>query len=121
MPGISPRARKAAQKVFLAGDRWGVHILPMHYYTPVASRKQLRRTESQWRRRLDPLPFPWDIERANGVSDNASAYSAELPLARLYDSPREFQYGPIEAQFLHSWLRTNAPSRVVEIGSGVPP
>lgn len=119
MPGISPFARKIAQKAFFAGDRLNVHVLPVHYYTPVASRKQLRRTESEWRRRLDPLPFRWDIdEQSQWVRDNAGSYPAELPFAKLYDNPREFRYGPIEAQFLHSWLRTNAPSRVVEIGSG---
>ena len=119
MPGISPRARNAAQKLFLAGDRLGVHILPVHYYSPVASRKQLRSSEAQWRRRLEPVPFAWDIDaQLAWVSSQAGAYPTELPLKKLFDGPREFRYGPIEAQFLYSWLRTNAPSRVVEIGSG---
>ena len=96
-----------------------IHVLPVHYYSPVASRQQLRRTENQWRRRLDPVPFHWDMdEQADWVRDNAGRHPSELPLARLYDGPREFRYGPIEAQFLFSWLRTNAPTRVVEIGSG---
>lgn len=119
MPGIPPLARKAAQRIFLAGDRAGVHLLPVHYYSPVASRKQLRRTEHVWRRRLDPMPFPWDLDsQVAWLEDTAGAYPAELPLAQLYNREREFRYGPIEAQFLHSWLRRNAPSRVVEIGSG---
>ncbi len=119
MPGISPLARRTAQKIFFAGDRLGVHVLPVHYYTPVASRKQLRSTESQWRHRLDPLPFAWDVDdQLEWTRAQVGEYPAELPLARLDDGPREFRYGPIEAQFLHGWIRTNAPARIVEIGSG---
>lgn len=119
MPGISPTARKLAQRAFLMGDRLNVHVLPVHYYTPVASRKQLRQTESQWRRRLDPLPFHWNLdEQVTWIQSEASTFPAEVPLAGLYDGEREFRYGPIEGQFLHSWVRTNAPARIVEIGSG---
>lgn len=119
MPGISPTARKLAQRVFMAGDRLNLHVLPVHYYTPVASRKQLRRTEAQWRRRLDPMPFGWDVEaQAQWVRGQVGDHVAEIPLADLYAGDREFRYGPIEGQFLHSWVRTNAPHRIVEIGSG---
>lgn len=119
MPSISPLARRVAQRVFLTGDRLGLHVLPVHYYTPVASRKQLRQSEAEWRRRLDPMPFAWDIDaQATWLSDTAGDFPAELPLQKIFDREREFRYGPIEAQFLHSWLRKNAPSRILEIGSG---
>ncbi len=94
-------------------------MLPVHYYTPIASRKHLRRTESEWRRPLDPIPFAWDIDaQATWISDAAGAYPAEVPLEKLFNREREFRFGPIEAQFLHSWIRTSAPARIVEIGSG---
>jgi len=119
MPQIPPLARKVAQRVFLAGDRVGLHVLPVHYYTPVASRKQLHKSESEWRRRLDPMPFPWDIDaQARWLTDTAGSYPSEVPLEQLQNRKREFRYGPIEAQFLHSWVRKNAPARIVEIGSG---
>lgn len=119
MPGISPVARKVAQRAFMLGDRLNVHVLPVHYYTPVASRKQLRQMEAQWRRRLDPLPFAWDVDDQVGwLRNQVGSHGAEVPLADLYGGEREFRYGPIEGQFLHSWVRTNAPARIVEIGSG---
>jgi len=49
--------KKLATGVFLAADRMGVHILPAHCYSNVASRRDLRRSEDLWRRPLDPIPF----------------------------------------------------------------
>ena len=70
MPGISPLARKAAQRIFLAGDRLGVHVLPVHYYTPVASRKNLRARVAV-APSARPVPFPWDLdEQSDWMSNN---------------------------------------------------
>ncbi len=114
--------KKIATGVFLSGDRIGIHVLPSHYYSNVANCHDLRHNESQWRRPLAPMPFAWDLDRqALWMTDQVRHYAAEVPLEQIYSDCQEvggFRYGPIEAQFLYAYLRTNAPSRVVEIGSG---
>ena len=114
--------KKIATGVFLGGDRIGIHVLPSHYYSNIASRHDLRSQESRWRRPLDPMPFGWDLDRqAQWMTAQVGSFATEVPLDQIYlDSAAVggFRYGPIEAQFLYAYLRTNAPARVVEIGSG---
>lgn len=114
--------KRFAQQAFLAGDRFGVHVLPAHYYSSVASRKTLHKTESQWRHILQPLPFAWDIDaQAEWIRVNAGTFVSEMPIneiVRISEAVGGFRYGRIEAQFLYSYVRRNAPRRVVEIGSG---
>lgn len=109
-------------KAFLAADRMGVHVIPAHFYSPVASRRDLRTTEADWRRPLSPIPFAWDLDaQAQWLTEQVGEFPRELPLPNLYRQSERvggFRYGPIEAQFLYSWLRSNAPRSVLEIGSG---
>jgi hypothetical protein len=114
--------KNLAQRIFLAGDRVGVHLMPSHYYSSVASRTTLRRTESTWRRPLDPIPFRWDLDaQAKWLTTTAGRYPAEVPLAEIFGQSEAvggFRYGPLEAQFLHSFIRAETPAKIVEIGSG---
>lgn len=114
--------KRLATSAFLAGDRVGVHVLPAHYYSPIASRRGLRATEDMWRRPLDPIAFAWDLDaQAAWVVETADEYPQELPLDELMSASEAvggFRFGPIEAQFLYSYIRTAAPKRIVEIGSG---
>ncbi|MCE5292002.1 MAG: class I SAM-dependent methyltransferase [Nocardiaceae bacterium] len=68
------------------------------------------------------MPFEWDLDRqAEWVTTSVGTYPAELPLPDLLEASESvggFRYGPIEAQFLYSYIRTHAPGRIVEIGSG---
>lgn len=114
-------AKSLAAKVFLAGDRLGVHIQPAHYYSSVASRKELRATESTWRRPLAPMPFPWNVDEQADWLRTMAGYVHEVPLSTLYEGAETvggFRYGPLEAQLLHSVIRTVRPPRIVEVGSG---
>lgn len=119
---MRPLVKNLAQRAFLAGDRVGVHLMPSHYYSSVASRKALRRTEGHWRHPLAPLPFEWDMDKqSHWLRANAGTFTGEVPLSDILATSEAvggFRYGPIEAQFLYGYLRANAPRRVVEIGSG---
>ncbi len=114
--------KKWAVRGFLAADRIGLHILPKHYYSSIPSRRELHQTEAEWRRPLNPVPFAWDLDaQVEWLSREAADFPREVPLTDIYagvDSVGGFRYGPIEAQFLHSWIRTNHPRRILEIGSG---
>lgn len=114
--------KSIAQRAFLAGDKVGVHVLPAHYYSPVASRRELRSSEASWRRPVDADLFDADLdEQLAWVAGQAGPYASELPLSRLAGDAEAvggLRYGFVEAQLLHGFLRTSRPGRVVEIGSG---
>jgi predicted O-methyltransferase YrrM len=103
-------------------ERVGLHVIPTNYYSPIASRRELRRTEAEWRRPLHPFPFLWDIDaQADWVSQQAGSFPLELPLDDLACASKTvggLRYGAIEAQFLYSWIRCNSPRRILEVGSG---
>lgn len=111
-----------ANRAFMLSDRLGVHVLPAHYYSPVASRRELRTSEPAWRRPLERAPFDTDLDDQLGwIADQVESHTGELPLAALAplsEGVGGFRYGPIEAQLLHAFIRSSRPSRIVEIGSG---
>jgi hypothetical protein len=119
---IRGKAATLSTKVFRAAERVGVHVMPTHYYTPVASRRSLRRNESAWRRPGMPRRIEWDLDQqARWLRDTASGLSDEVPVANITRAAEDiggFRYGPIESQLLHAFIRRYQPSRVVEIGSG---
>jgi hypothetical protein len=119
---VRDKAATLSAKVFRAAERLGIHVMPIHYYTPVASRRWLQLNESSWRRPGMPTAIPWDLEeQGRWLRETASTFSSEVPLAEICRAAERvggFRYGPIEAQLLHGFIRQYKPSRVVEIGSG---
>jgi len=113
--------KKLSWRGFSALDRVGLHVLPKHYYTPVADRAWLRAHPEAWRR---PLPLDWDLdEQVAWLREVCGTHYEEVEglhaywqLARAGLGPG---YGPIESQVLHCFVRSQAPRRVVEIGGGV--
>jgi hypothetical protein len=119
---VRSKAATLSAKVFKAAERVGVHVMPIHYYTPVASRRWLRLNETSWRRTGMPAGIRWDLaEQGRWLRETASAFPSEVPLGEIVRAAGQvggFRYGPIEAQFLHAFIRRYKPQRVVEIGSG---
>ena len=112
------RLKSLSFGTFLALDRVGVHLLPKHYYTPVADRSWLRRRRSLWQR---PVPMDtlthWNLdEQLRWLDGICAPYRAEIHgESGLGIGPG---YGAIEAQILYSFVRAAAPARVVEVGGG---
>ena len=119
---LRDRAKRLSQLAFSLGDRFGVHVLPSHYYSSLPSWKWLRANEDKWRKPTQLLGIHWDLDsQATWMETHAAAHVAELPLRPLYaeaESVGGFRYGPIEAQMLYGVIRSTRPQRIVEIGSG---
>jgi Methyltransferase domain len=113
--------KRFSWRAFDALDRVGLHVLPKHYYTPVADRSRLRAGPRLWRR---PLPLAWDLDsQLQWLRGVCLDYYAEVQGLGAYDelAARGFGpgYGPIESQVLHCFVRSQAPRRIVEIGGGL--
>lgn len=117
------RGKRIAGQAFRALERVGVHVLPAHFYSPVADRRWLQQNPELWRKPFELPGVEWDIDaQAAWLEEACRPYANEVRgfpfLQTLAERGIGFRYGLIEAQLLHCVLRTYAPPRIVEIGSG---
>lgn len=120
---LRERLKTLSFRLFSAGDRFGVHVLPAHYYSSLPSWRWLRTNEEKWRRPLTTkVVATWNLEaQAAWVREHGDLGAREFPQDRLVSSARAvggLRFGVIEAQLLYGVCRRRAPRRIVEIGSG---
>jgi hypothetical protein len=122
--GLGRRAGKKLAVGALQGfGRLGVHVLPRHFYSPVADRHWLRENAGAWQGPVQPTGVHWDLDAqwawlaaiCEGPLGEVTGFSF---LAELEAMKIPFRYGLIEAQVLHCFVRSERPARIVEIGSG---
>lgn len=121
---IANTLKRLSFALFLLLERLGIHVLPVHYYTPVADRRWLRRNPALWRAPLSLPGVDFDLdEQLRWLERTCSAHYGEVEgLGRfqaLAAAPLGQGYGPIESQVLHCFIRSQAPPLVVEVGSGL--
>lgn len=105
-------------------DRLGVHILAKHYYSPVSDLSWLREHKELWIYRADLQGVEWDLDRQmNWLVRICEPYYQEVRGLDFYEKATSEGwgpgFGPIESQVLHCIVRSLAPARILEIGSGV--
>jgi predicted O-methyltransferase YrrM len=115
---------KASTNLFLLFDRVGVHVLPKHFYTPVADYSWLRRHRDVWESPWDMAGVDWDLDKQFAwLNDVCADHIGEVAGLKSYKDLQTaglgYGYGPIESQVLHCFIRKYAPRRIIEVGSGV--
>ncbi len=115
---------KAATNLFLLFDRVGVHLLPKHFYTPVADYNWLRSNTQAWSPPWEMSGVRWDLdEQLAWLKQVCSPYHDEVAGLQFYKNLQTagvgLGYGPIESQVLHCFVRQFAPRRIIEVGCGV--
>jgi hypothetical protein len=116
--------KRAILGVHKLGIKFGVHILPVHYYSPVPNILELQRTRDVWAKKseLPGVPVNLDEQTAN-LKAICMPYQSEYAGNKVYQEAVSNRfglgYGYIEAQALHAFLRHYRPKRIVEVGSGV--
>jgi predicted O-methyltransferase YrrM len=117
-------AKTSSFAVFRVLDRVGVHVLPKHYYSPIPDYHWLRRHRHAWVRRISlDGAVDWDLdEQLTWVTRTCQPYLAEVAGLGLYEQVTAtgvgIGFGPIDSQVLHCVVRSTAPTRIIEIGSG---
>jgi hypothetical protein len=124
MTSLREWVRPLMQTVTRAGERAGVHVVPVHFYSQQPNVQELERTRAIWAR---PSAMP-------GIAADPDAQVAALrriclPYQREYTAQHTFDYatergfgrgyGLIEAEALHGFIRSYPPARIIEVGSGV--
>jgi len=107
------------------GPKFGLIILPKHYYIPFPDLRVLRRTRAQWARRSAMIGVDMDPDRqVRYLHETVKRFEPEYRGNSAYRQGVEGAFGPgygyVEAQALHGVIRAVKPCRIIEIGSGVP-
>lgn len=116
--------KQAMFSIYKCCEKMGVHILPVHYYSPVSNLRELKKTTALWQKKsaLPGLYIDLD-EQVNNMREICLKYQEEYKENKAYKFAVEHKfglgYGYIEAQALHGVIRHYKPKRIVEVGSGV--
>jgi Methyltransferase domain len=101
----------------------GLHVLPVHYYSPIPDTRELRNGDQGWRQEVDLSDIQFNIEEQRRLGEAFKVYQDEISSLPDHDELCRrgygLGYGPIEAMLLHSFIRHVRPKRIVEVGSGV--
>lgn len=125
--GLRDRAKEASKRLIPAvnrvTERLGVRLQPVHYYSEVPDRAALRSDRTAWTDRVEIAGHDWDLDAQLAWLEHVCApyvhEVAGLHEWRTLGTDRGPGYGPLESQVLHAVVRSLAPSRILEIGSGV--
>lgn len=112
-------------RAFEVGQRLGVDVLPRHFYSSIPDIAALRASDD-WRRPLSMVGVAGaDLDEQLAFvegccSEALRARTAQGDIAaRAWSDNGEPGYGEIEADFLHCFIATRRPGKVVQVGAGV--
>lgn len=102
--------------IFDYAEQRGLHILPVHYYSPIPKTLAAKELETSPR-------ASWD-DGAERLAELVGRYEQELSVLfrsggqmHGYD-PQNASYSPTDAAVLYAVVRDGKPGKIIEIGSG---
>lgn len=111
--------------IFHFGQRFGVDILPRHFYSEIPDIKKLKRT-IKWREPYSLIGIAGaDIEKQLGFCRRTLSHSSQLfeQSQNIYTSActenGEQGFGPIEAEFFYDLILACQPAKIIQVGCGV--
>ncbi|MGF1932983.1 MAG: class I SAM-dependent methyltransferase [Nostoc sp. ChiQUE02] len=122
------RNRNLIQKTLFGihklGIRFGIHILPVHYYSPIPNILELEQTRDVWAKKSELPGVSVNLDQQTAtLKAICMPYQSEYVGNKVYLEGVSNHFGPgygyIEAQALHAFVRHYKPKRIVEVGSGV--
>jgi predicted O-methyltransferase YrrM len=110
--------------IYKWATKLGIHILPVHYYSPVPDILELERTKDIWAIKSELPGILVDInDQANNLQMICRPYLDEYLGNKIYLDGTSKGFGPgfgyIEAQALHAIIRYYKPKTIIEVGCGV--
>lgn len=115
--------KRGIRRLFEMGQRAGVNILPHHFYSETPDIAELKR-DARWKRaRTMKGVNGTGIEEQLGFVREIMTGDSSLADDELYrvacERNGEAGFGPVEASFLHAFVRKVKPRRIVQVGCGV--
>jgi predicted O-methyltransferase YrrM len=103
--------------------RLGIHVLPVHYYSPVPDIIELEKTKDVWAVKSELPGIHVDLdEQVDNLTRICLPFQKEYIGNRIRKESMNLGFGTgfkfVEAQALHGVVRHYGPARVIEVGSG---
>lgn len=123
--GLKQQMKRLMRSTFEVGQQLKIDILPRHFYSEIPSISQLRATTA-WRKPrnmsyiagADPsLQLAFISSCTNGLYSSMNGTSLHQRACDMNGLLEGF--GPIEADFLYCFVRSQKPPRIIQIGCGV--
>lgn len=110
-------------RTFTFFERFGIHVLPVHWISPIPDTRELRKRFNLWYKESDLIGINMNIEEQLKLLNTLQTYQTECDELPSYNEVH-FQgfgwgFGEVESHILHSMIRYLKPHTVVEVGSGV--
>jgi hypothetical protein len=124
MNALRGQLKRASFWLFEFAQFFNLFITPIHYYVPLSSTRQLRKTRERWNRPVDLAPLGFDVEKQRRIlREWIAPFEPEYRGNKTFIDGVNNHAGPgfgfVEAQTIHAFIRKTRPRRVIEIGSGV--
>ncbi len=121
---IKDALKRLLFRFYKLGSRFGVHIMPVHYYVAAPNIIELERTRDEWQKRSEMPGLHTDLdEQLERLRAACLPHQSEYTGNTAYLEGVTRSYGPgygyVEAQALHAVIRHYAPKQIIEVGSGV--
>ncbi|NKB23707.1 MAG: hypothetical protein GKR87_04890 [Kiritimatiellae bacterium] len=104
-------------------EKFGIHILPVHYYTPIPDTRELRKTLKNWYKKSPMQGVNLNEGSQLDLLNAFSSYSHQLEqlpdFGEMQNAGMGPGYGEIEAHVLSAMIYHLQPEMVIEVGSGV--
>lgn len=117
--------KQGLHRLFEVGQRFGVDVLPRHFYSSIPDLRALKSTE-HWRQPFSMIGIEGSaIDRQLAFVEECCPDAVRRRLAQgdifahACAENGEEGYGPIEAELLYGFIVEKRPPRVVQIGAGV--
>jgi hypothetical protein len=119
--GFETHERKV--ELFKKAEEFGVHILPVHFYSPVPNISELKERDFQ---HYESIGLEMNIERQWKFLEDWKPYFLlelnNIPLKKTSDDGEYYfnnpAYPDIDAMIYYSMIRHFKPKRVIEVGAG---
>lgn len=113
-------------KSFFFFERFGFHVLPVHYYSPIPDTRILRRKPELWSRELPLAALDLSIYEQKKLLETIYRHFSDeymaFPLERTSDPTQYYlkngSFGFVSGQMHYGIIRHFKPQKVIEIGSG---
>jgi predicted O-methyltransferase YrrM len=109
--------------LFSIGERFGLSVLPTHFYSPVPDTRILRKTYKRWYTPSALAGVAIDVPQQQAFLQLLAPYTHECDTLPDYESVTRQGLGEgysiVDAHTLYLMLRHLKPKRMIEVGSGV--
>jgi len=107
-------------------QRFGLHVLPVHYHTPIPDTRSLKKQKELWSRELSLVGIDLNVKKQKALleticprfRDEYLSFPVEKTENPLVYYLNNRAFGFVSGQFHYCIIRHFKPKQIIEVGSG---